>query len=48
MTPIPGCHVETLLNPGLYTPAQIDTAVAIAYLLNRGKLVLCLPPEGRR
>jgi hypothetical protein len=46
--PTPGVHVETLLNPGLYTPAQIEWAVAIAHFLHRGKLVYCLPPEGRR
>jgi hypothetical protein len=43
--PTPGVHVETLLNPGLYTPAQIDWAVAIAHFLHRGKFVYCLPPE---
>jgi hypothetical protein len=43
---IPGVHVETLRSPSLYTPAQLDKAVAIAHFLHRGKFVYCLPPEG--
>jgi hypothetical protein len=41
-----GVHIETLSNPALYTRAQIELACAIARLLNRGRLVLCVPPAG--
>lgn len=42
---IKGVHVETLLSPLLYTPAQIDKAATIAHALHRGKLVLTEPPK---
>lgn len=42
---IPGVHIETLENPIIYTWQQIDRAVAIANMLNRGKLVLCERPQ---
>lgn len=41
----PGVHVETIHNPKRYTTAQIDQAVAVAHLLQRGKLVLCEAPR---
>ena len=43
---IPGVHIETLRNPTLYTAAQIDEAWRVAYMLDRGKLVLLMKPEG--
>lgn len=42
---LPGVHIETIQNPLLYTPAQIDKAASIASTLHRGKLVLCEPPR---
>jgi hypothetical protein len=42
--PTPGVHVETLHNPVLYEPRQIEQAVQVAETLNRGKLVLCILP----
>lgn len=44
----PGVHVETLKNPMLYTPHQIQYAFWITVALNRGKLVLCEPPRANR
>jgi hypothetical protein len=41
---IPGVHVETLHNPLRYAPTQVELACQIAALLNRGKLVLVVPP----
>ena len=43
--PIPGVHLETLRSPARYTNAQLDRACAIAYLLQRGRFVLCEPPK---
>ena len=40
----PDVHIETLHDPGRYTPGQIDKALAVAATLNRGKLVLVEPP----
>lgn len=45
---IPGVHVETLHPPGQYTVAQIENAVRIAAIINRGKLTLCEKPLGAR
>lgn len=45
---LPGVHLETIGNPVLYTPAQIDLAIQIAFVLQRGKLVLTEPPDARR
>jgi hypothetical protein len=42
--PIRGVHIETLHNPAHYTNAQIQTARALAYMLNCDKLVLLEPP----
>lgn len=39
-------HIETLKRVTLYSPAQIDLAISLAYALNRGKLVLLEPPKG--
>lgn len=39
-----GVHLETLKNPARYTDEQLDQACRIAYMLGRGKLVLCEPP----
>lgn len=44
MTQIPGVHIETLHSPVRYTRQQIETACAVAQLLDRGKLVLTEPP----
>jgi hypothetical protein len=44
---IPGVHVETVKNPVLYTPRQIENAAAIASALNRGRFVLAEPPAKR-
>jgi hypothetical protein len=44
MAQIPGVHIETLHNPVRYTYQQIENACAIAQMLNRGKLVICIPP----
>lgn len=43
--PPPGVIIETLVNPLEYSQAQIDKACAIAFLLGRGKLTLCVAPE---
>jgi hypothetical protein len=42
---LPGVHIQTLHNPKLYTDAQIDRACEIAQQINRGKLLLCEPPQ---
>jgi hypothetical protein len=42
--PTPGVHIETLHDPTRYTHVQIETACALANLLNRGKLILVEPP----
>lgn len=42
---IPGAHLVTIHNPACYTTAQIDKACALAYVLQRGQLVLCEPPR---
>jgi hypothetical protein len=44
---IPGVHVETLHDPLRYAYAQIETACAVAQMLNRGKFVLVEPPQRR-
>lgn len=41
---IRGVHIETLAKPQRYTSEQLDLACQIAQLLDRGKLVLCIPP----
>jgi hypothetical protein len=46
MASIPGVHVETLGKPTDYTPAQIELACKVAFVMARGKLTLCEPPEG--
>lgn len=38
-------HIETLHPSARYSVAQINRAVRIAYIIGRGKLVLCEPPE---
>ena len=43
---IPGVHIETLAPPQDYTLTQIEQAIRIAELMDRGKLVLCTPPLG--
>jgi hypothetical protein len=45
MMPTPGLWIETLAKPQTYTDAQLDRACRIAYMLNRGKLVLCEGPQ---
>lgn len=42
---LPGCHIETMQNPALYSHQQIERAAAIASALQRGKLVLVEPPR---
>lgn len=42
---IPGAHIVTLYNPVRYTSAQIDKAVGLAHLIQRGQFVLCEPPR---
>jgi hypothetical protein len=46
MAQIPGVHVETLDKPTSYTAEQIELACKVASVMNRGKLILCEPPEG--
>ncbi len=46
--PVPGVHIETLHNPAHYTYAQIETACALAQILDRGTLVLAEPPRRSR
>ncbi len=46
--PVPGVRIETLHNPAHYTYAQIETACALAQILDRGKLVLAEPPRRSR
>lgn len=43
---MPGVWIETLRPPQLYSLPQIQHATAVASWLNRGKLVLVLPPDG--
>ena len=43
---LPGVHIETLLNPALYTAIQIERAARLAYALGRGRFVLLEPPRG--
>jgi hypothetical protein len=38
-------HLEVLSKPQLYSPAQLDRAVAIAYAINRGKFLLVEEPQ---
>jgi hypothetical protein len=45
MMQIPGVHIETIHNPVRYSYAQIERACVIAQMLNRGKLVVCEPPQ---
>lgn len=45
--PIPGVWIETLKPPSDYDPQQIEYAVHIASVLNRGRLVLLVEPEER-
>ena len=42
---MPGVYLETLLSPVRYTAAQLDRASSIAYLISRGRFVLCEPPR---
>jgi hypothetical protein len=42
---IKGVHLEVLSKPQLYSAAQLDRAVAIAYAINRGKFMLCEEPQ---
>jgi hypothetical protein len=39
-------RVETLAHPDRYTRAQLQRAMWIARVLERGSLVLCEPPRG--
>lgn len=41
----PVWHVETLLPPRDYSDRQLVFACAVCRALNRGKLVLAVPPE---
>lgn len=41
-----GARVETLACPDRYTRAQLERAMWIARVLERGSLVLCEPPRG--
>ena len=43
--PVPGVHIETLHNPAHYTYAQIETACALAQILDRGRFVLTESPR---
>jgi hypothetical protein len=38
-------HLEVLSKPQLYSAAQLDRAVAIAYAINRGRFILCEEPQ---
>jgi hypothetical protein len=42
---IKGVHLEVLSKPQLYSAAQLDRAVAIAYAINRGRFILCEEPQ---
>lgn len=41
----PGNTVETLADPGTYTPAQLRLACRIAGLFNRGRFILTESPR---
>jgi hypothetical protein len=43
----PGVYVETIANPARYSPAQLELAFKVAAGLERGRLVLCVPPARR-
>jgi hypothetical protein len=38
-------RVETVADPGAYSPGQLDVALRVAVLLGRGLLVLCETPR---
>lgn len=42
---MPGVHIETIRPPQQYTDLQLDRACEIARALNRGRLILCEPPQ---
>jgi hypothetical protein len=42
---IPGAWVETLKNPSKYTPHQLDKAIRLASILNRGRFILTETPQ---
>lgn len=42
-----GVHIHCITSPSEYTPAEIEMAVHIMALLNRGLFVLTAQPEGR-
>lgn len=44
MASIKGVHVETIRNPRDYTPTQLDLACRVAWIMQRGKLVLVEKP----
>jgi hypothetical protein len=44
-SPRPGVHIETLHDPQLYTPRQVDRACVVADALKRGRFVLVERPE---
>jgi hypothetical protein len=41
----PHIHLETLHDPTRYSFAQVQRAKRIAYVLGRGRLVLCEAPH---
>lgn len=45
--PKAGVHIECMRPPGHYSREQLDEACRIAYMLNRGKLALTIPPAGK-
>lgn len=46
--PLTGVWISTLDKPQAYTPKQLDLACKLAGVLNRGELVLAIPPEGQQ
>jgi hypothetical protein len=43
--PSKGVFLEVISKPQLYSAAQLDRAVAIAYAINRGRFILCEEPQ---
>lgn len=42
---LPGVWIETLGNPHRYSGRQLDEAALVAWYMNRGRFVYCLPPD---
>lgn len=43
--PVPGVHLVTVGRPVLYSREQIDRAIQIAWILQRGQFVLTELPQ---